>query len=198
MSTRTDLLAALAAIDSEIAEAEERIAGLRLERRGADALLKRLGVSTSDASEVPAPHVVETPRVRVDQSKFRLAEGNAKYVADVLANADEKGMSLGAIEQKLAAQGTPLDNDQVRSAVTYLKRKDLAETVTRGMWRMVREAPSPTDADSPTETVGLSNQLDLAPEGGEHTDGQGIHHDHRDDFAGRNGDRDHLGASVGH
>ncbi len=56
----------------------------------------------------------------------------------------------------------------------------------------------PKNADSPTETVGLSDQLDLAPNGGEHTDGQGSHHDHRIDFAGRNGDRDHLGASVGH
>lgn len=197
MSTRTDLLAALAAIDSEIAAAEERIADLRLERRGADALLKRLGVFISAGPEVPEPNtVVEIPRGREDQSEFRLSEGNAKYVADILARADEQGMSLGTIEYHLTMQGTPLNNDQVRSAVAYLKRKNLAEIVTRGMWRLVGAALGPTDAGSPTETVGLPDQSDLAPDGGEYTDGEGSHHGFRIDFAGRDGNRDDIGAPV--
>ena len=55
------------------------------------------------------------------------------------------------------------------------------------------------DAESPAgDAAGLSDLSDQTPEGGEHTDGQGSHHVHRDDLAGRNGDRDHLGAPVGH
>lgn len=83
----------------------------------------------------------------------------------------------------------------VRSALHQLKGSGAAVAAGRGLYRA---AKWPTDAASPTETVGLADGLEQMPEGGEHTDGQGSHHDHRDDLAGRNDDRDHLGAPVGH
>jgi len=83
----------------------------------------------------------------------------------------------------------------VRSALYQLKVSGVAVSHGRGIYRA---AKWPTDADSPAASVGLSDGSDQSPNGGEHTDGQGSHHDHRIDFDGRNGDRDHLGAPVGH
>ena len=37
------------------------------------------------------------------------------------------------------------------------------------------------------QRCGAPDQADRVPNGGEHTDGQGDHHDHRFDFVGRNG-----------
>ncbi len=83
----------------------------------------------------------------------------------------------------------------VRSALYQLKVSGVAVSRGRGIYQA---AKWPTDADSPTDAAGLSDGSDQSPEGGEHTDGEDHHHDHRIDFAGRNGDRDHLGAPVGH
>lgn len=166
MSTSTDLLAALAAIDSEIKVAEERVADLRLERRGAEALLKRLGVSmVVDAPVVTDPPTQSEPAPELEAHRS-LSTGNAKYVADILAT-DPGGLTLAVIESKSIATGHPLNYDQVRSAVTYLKRKGLAEQAGRGIWRLAVPAESPPDADSPAEGAGLSVLPIPTTEGGD-------------------------------
>jgi len=83
----------------------------------------------------------------------------------------------------------------VAAILSRLTRAGRIERSGRGAYRVPVD---PTNADSPAVDAGLSDELDLVPEGGENTDGQGSHHDHRDDLTGRNGDRDHLGAPVRH
>ncbi len=90
---------------------------------------------------------------------------------------------------------------------------DAAESLRKIVSRMVQEKKLvrekrdgrsynyglPQDASSSAVVAAeLLDEPVLTPSGGEHTDGQGSHHDHRDDLAGRDGDRDHLGAPVGH
>jgi hypothetical protein len=141
MSTTSDVRAILNQLDVEIAEAEKRLEDLRVERRGAEALLARL----------PAP----TTRART--SAPGQGTGNAEIVAEILADAPE-GIDLQAIEAATAERGTPLDYDQVRSAVTYLRRRGHAERVDRGVWRLWIDSisiPLPKDAESP-DAPGLS------------------------------------------
>lgn len=194
MSTRSDLLAALAEIDSEIRAAEERIADLRLERRGAEALLKRLGVSIQESPEEPAPRRVNIPRRPQGEGALsRLSEGNAKFVADVLVT-DPDGLTLAVIEAKTAEKGQPLNYDQVRSAVTYLKRKGLAEQAGRGVWRLVdTDSIAPQNADSPAVGAGLSVLPNPATEGGD--DGAAYPGDRDNQLPGWN-DRDSHHPSV--
>ena len=84
----------------------------------------------------------------------------------------------------------------VRSALYQLKMNGDVRLVGRALYL---HSKWNTNAESPAATIaGLSDAVDLTPIGGEHTDGQGSHHDHRFDFAGRHSDRDNLGAPVGH
>ncbi len=194
------LASALAQIDAEIATAERNLEHLRMQRRGAEAFMQRLGIpvpsATALSTEDASPTVTRPPRTASPGRSRAAAGGNTALVTEVLRRAPAEGVSLGETREALAREGYALDADQVRSAVTYLRRKGEAEPVARGRWRLVNmPVVGPSDADSPTvDAVGLSDGLDLTPEGGEHTDGQGSHHDHRVDLGGRNGDRDYLGA----
>jgi hypothetical protein len=136
MATRTDIHNALGQIDAEIAEVERTLEELRLQRRGAEALLARLPKLDRSASTVTAAR--------------RSSGGNAEIVVDVLANAPE-GLDLGAIEAAATEAGHPLDNEQVRSAVAYLRRRGDVERVRRGVWRLLIS----TNAES-AETPALS------------------------------------------
>jgi hypothetical protein len=135
MSTASDVQAVLRQLDTEIAEAEQHLDDLRVQRRGAEALLARLPASTA--------------RTRTPSTRQR-AGGNAEIVAAILATNPE-GMDLQDIENATSERGTPLDNEQVRSAVTYLRRRGDAERVGRGVWRSL----TPINAESP-EASGLS------------------------------------------
>ena len=59
-----------------------------------------------------------TARTRTPSTRQR-AGGNAEIVASIHAAVPE-GMDLQDIENATSERGTPLDNEQVRSAVTYL------------------------------------------------------------------------------
>ncbi len=179
MGTRDDLVAALGVIDAEIVEAEDRLESLRLERRGAEALLRRLQLPSDAESSTSSP-----PRPVISSS----VTGNAAIVADVLAGSPE-GLHLAEIEARTAEQGKPLGNDQVRGAVAYLKRINRAERRTRGVWRLV-----PTDTETASEAPEAVSVLpDLRPVGGDaHETGLD---DHRDDPARRNGDHP-TGTSI--
>ncbi len=107
-----------------------------------------------------------------------------------------------AVTEALTQAGRALNFTELHEAVSALLG-DVNEKSLRGtLPRMEREGkivkPQRGVYAPPTNAVGLSDLSDPSPEGGEHTDGQGSHHDHRFDIAGRDGDRDHLGAPVGH
>lgn len=74
------------------------------------------------------------------------------------------------------------------TAVTYLKRKGVAERASRGVWRLIVSEPS-TDADSPAVGAGLSVIPIPEPEGGE-TDAASAsdRQDHLSRWHDRNGD----------
>lgn len=135
MATRSDFQAALGQLDAEIVEAERHLEGLRLQRLGAEAFLARLP---------------DSGRTSPDRVSRRSSGGNAEIVAGILAEVPE-GLDLRAIEAAAEAAGHTLNNEQIRSAVTYLRRRGDAERVGRGVWRLL----TPTNAESP-EAPGLS------------------------------------------
>jgi hypothetical protein len=170
MSTRTELLSVVAAIDTEIAQAEQELETLRLQRIGAEALLRRMGLSAEPNPNTPSrssPTELTSP-----------SSGNAEFVASLLAG-NAEGLTLAAIEGLAAEHGKPLNNDQVRSAVTYLKRRGQAERLGRGLWRLVgAEARSDSDGTVPISELHIS--------GAEGTE---------EESAEDGGSRDHAGAS---
>jgi len=130
-------------IDSEIAEVSATLERLRVERVGVDALLNRLGLN-----DRPSPSRQSGPRVGATTGT-----GNTEVVRSVLAE-HPHGLDLRAIESAVADSGHELNGEQVRSAVTYLRRRGLAVRVERGVWRLVGPddlVPSntPTDTESP-------------------------------------------------
>jgi hypothetical protein len=139
---------ALAQIDAEIADTEQCLADLRLQRRGAEALLSRLGQSAPRAGTPTA--VGSAPVGSAPAPRPITGTGNAAFVYAILTSAPNE-LSLADIETAARERGRPLNNDQVRSAVTYLKRAGRTQNVGRGMWRPA----DPTDAESP-EAPGLS------------------------------------------
>ncbi len=165
MSTKTDVQAVLEQLDGEIAEAERNVAALRVERRGAEAILARL------------PHTgQESPRIDSDRAapstpRRRGFTGNASLVAEVLHMAGADGMDLQAIVAATAKSGTALDYEQVRAAVAYLRKQETAERISRGVWRLI----TPTDTDSPEDT-GLSVVPDSRQESGATRDGEHAAH----------------------
>jgi hypothetical protein len=97
---------------------------------------------------------------------------------------------LAAVSQ---VQGQDVNEKSLRGTLPRMEREGKLVKPQRGLYALPATTEGPTvDAVRPSDVSGP------APEGGEYTDGQGSHHDHRDDLRGRNGDHDHLGASVGH
>ncbi len=160
----TTLARALAEIDEEIAAAERSLEELRVQRRGAEAFMKRLGVPTpSTASPGDAPST-DGSAGRTPPARGHAAAGNTGAVADLLMRHPE-GIALAEIKHALARTGTLLDADQVRSAVTYLRRKGQAEPVSRGRWRLI--LPAPTNAEDPADAAaGSSGLIPVSQEGG--------------------------------
>jgi hypothetical protein len=124
MSELRRIEAIVAEIDDEVAATEHRLEQLRIERIGAQAILSRLRRTSGSAGGSAQP-----PQT----TEVKAPEGNLALVESILASAQEP-MHLNAIEAATARLGRPLNNEQIRSAVTYLKRKELAERVGRGTW----------------------------------------------------------------
>lgn len=96
-----------------------------------------------------------------------------------------------AVTEALTRQGGTLRFPDLLLGVSQVQGQDVNEKSLRGtLARMVREGKLvnpqrgvyalPTNAESLTvDAVRLSDASDQMPEGGEYTDGQGSHHDHR-------------------
>ncbi len=154
MSTGDDLVAVLDEIANEIATAEEWLEELRLQRRGVEAVLTRLHLLPAASAQ---PQQLSMPQRPSPTS--RANSGNTAIVADILRESPD-GLHLHMIEAKTVERGTPLDNEQVRGAVTYLKRVGRAERAGRGVWRLIS-----TDASGPVVA---------GPEGGASPDGEAL------------------------
>jgi len=192
-TTTTTFADALAQLDAEISATERALDDLRLQRKGAEAFMQRFGfdatVTADSASGVVAP---ASERV-VRPVRANSVTGYTGSVADLLVQHPE-GIALVEIKENLARQGTSIDADQVRSAVTYLRRKGQAEPVSRGIWRSV--SLTPTNAESPAAT-GLSVLAPATQEGGG-ASGTDTHRVRDDPSSWQAEHLDHdLGAPVG-
>jgi len=136
-----ELEVALAEIDADIAAAEQALDELRLQRLGAQALLARMG-NRPGRAESTAREPVATPP----------GTGPKDLVTNLLSR-HPAGLHINDIRSKLEVEGHALYSEQVRSAVTYLKRKGKAETVARGVWRLVGPDYAPTNAEATADTV---------------------------------------------
>lgn len=156
---------AIADIDREIESTEERLTELRIERRGAEAVRVRI---------VRLAHVAP---VAPTQER----SGNKAEVESILREFPD-GLSLSDLEGQAAERGLSLAGDQIRSAVTYLKRRGKAESPRRGHWRLVPPTNSETDADT-----SVSDGETTTGGGGEEGRAQDAH-DPDNDEAGWNSD----------
>lgn len=134
--TVADLRSRLYVLDSKIqkaraavARAEKDLATLLAQREGAEAFLALL-------SE-PEP------------ARSRTTNGGlSALVRDIIAEHPE-GISNGSIGAIAMSRGHELDNEQVRSAVTYLCRRGDAEKIGRGLTRL--KDAGPTDENGPSD-----------------------------------------------
>lgn len=129
MADTSELETAISEIDREIEVAEKRLAKLRLERLGADAILTRLNRGSRPSA--------------VSGASAGASAGNKSVVETILAEIPE-GLNLSDIAERAASRGVSLSGEQIRSAVTYLKRRGKAESPRRGHWRLI--APTDTEA----------------------------------------------------
>ncbi len=181
--TTTSISEAVHDLDAEIAEAEARLAALRQERTAAERFLRRLGVTASDSLQTRPPAHSNTQPVS--------GTSNTELVYDLLKQ-NPDGISLTELRRLLQEVGHEIDGDQVRSSVTYLRRKRQAEPLTRGTWRLV---PAPTNAEGPATTgpSAVPNPAATTQEGGG-ASGTGTHRV-RDDSPVRQ--TDHLAHAFG-
>ena len=148
--------AVLAEIDAEITAAEQGLDELRLQRLGAEALLARLRRNSPPSAGITPATSVHT--------------GNKDFIAALLAP-HESGLNIRDIEAKAAERGRELNSEQVRSALTYLKRRGKAERVARGVWRLVDldAADGPRDTSAPSvDAEGAEDRVTEQGEGGEY------------------------------
>ncbi len=153
------------------------------------------------SSGAVADFVTPSPKsvALVNEIKHNAAEGTVRHAVLGLFNAENRVLSndevVAAVAPLFPQRLADKLRTNVRSTLFQLVASGDLVKISRGQhiaskWRS-------TNAESPAP-AGLSDLSDQPPEGGEYTDGQGSHHDHRVDFVGRDGDRDHLGAPVGH
>lgn len=181
-------------------EAAAYLAELDAERERVQGFLTGLRpVLDEPDTATTTPQVAGLPASTGATTRTARTGGDAGYALRVMTGrADVDEWDTPSLLSAMQADGWTTDARSVENAVSAilsrLARSGRIERRRRGRYAV----PRPTNAESPAVEAGLSDEPDLLPEGGEHTDGEGSHHDHRDDLAGRNGDRDHLGAPVGH
>ena len=153
--------AVISEIDAEIAAAERHAVTLRIKRTGAEAVLHRLQQpaqpSTTTGTSQPRP-----------RDSISRATGNTDLVTSILASSDG-AMHLSEIETAARVLGRQLNNEQVRSAVTLLRKKGRAAGLGRGYWRLAEGVTQehPIDTEPPAATEGSvgdrSNSEDRSP-----------------------------------
>ncbi len=146
-----DLRQRLSRLDDDVthARAEYEAAGQRLaeaeKRRSGAAAFIALLEQEADASpaEPPAMTFGPLPRIR----KGSPATGVTAMVEEIM-RAHPDGIDIHDVQRIAGEQGHDLNGEQVRSAVTYLRRRGDAENVGRGVWRL-KPGASTQDSDGP-------------------------------------------------
>lgn len=136
-------------IESEIAVTEASLERLRLEKLGAQALMARMDKSRGTATLTGSGTRTAGGPAKSGTTPARL--GNKDFIEQMLRDFPE-GLHISDMQARALQAGRELNSEQVRSAVTYLKRKGKAETVTRGVWRLVG-ADAPTNAEATVSAV---------------------------------------------
>ncbi len=164
-------------------------------------IVTALDALTHSSSRAADDLVTTSPKsvALVDEIKRNATEGTVRHAVVDLFNAENKMLSNDEVVAAVAPRFPQRPADKLRTNVrsTLFQLVASGHLVKLGRGQHIASKWRPTNAESPAVTAGLSDLSDQTPEGGEYTDGQGNHHDHRIDFDGRNGDRDHLGAPVG-
>lgn len=149
--TIADLRARLVVIDTRIAKARQQLAraaaeveALEQQKAGAEAFITLLV-----EPEQPA-------RGRATSN------GITALVEGIMAEHPE-GIRLDQIQNVAHANGHDLDGEQIRSAVTYLRRKGDAENIERGVWRL-RRAFAQANGPAEAEPSSVVSSLPLATE----------------------------------
>jgi hypothetical protein len=148
-----DLRTKLAVFDAKVAKAErdlvaaqQRLAEARERRAGAQAFITVL------ESEMGHPH-------RPASSSG--TPGPTLVVESILRD-HPAGLDMASIQEIAVREG--VTGEQVRSAVTYLRRRGDAENMSRGVWRIAERA---TNEDGPAEARPLTlAPAPLSPEAG--------------------------------
>jgi hypothetical protein len=145
---------ALARLDADIAKAEQRLADLRLKRKGAEAFLVYMDTAKPSASRRAAP---AKPRRTVNQ-------GPADVVLSQMV--PRKVYTVDSTMAIAAEAGHNLSREQTRNALHYLVRKKEIRSPSRGHW-VLSDSGTPVAAGVPvgnhTEEGGGTRETTEAP-----------------------------------
>lgn len=150
--TIADLRQQLPVLDAEVARhaaakaaAEQAEHDARLKRAGAEALIQALEASERE-SGTSTPHG-STVHSSISARRGASTVGTTAVVENIIRT-HPNGIHIQEVGIIAAEQGHVIDSEQVRSAVTYLRRRGDAENIARGVWR---PTSPPTNTNGPTE-----------------------------------------------
>ena len=151
----------LAAARAGVEEALQKLAQAQAMRSGAEAFIGVLEAETVRPNAMSSLSALRRPAERT----FRQI-GPTDVVYRILSDHPE-GIDLHDVSRIADEQGSGLNAEQVRSAVTYLRRRGDAENVARGVWRLVGATPTnSTNSDiSNVEAMSPQAPTPTTPEG---------------------------------
>ena len=158
--SKNDLLERLGVLDEKIVRLEAELTDARAQRSGAVTFIESLPDDEDTQADVPTNVAVAdetTPTVgTIKHSRRAPATGTTDLVFQIIAEHPD-GIHIQDIGVAAGERGQQLDSEQVRSAVTYLRRRGDAENISRGVWKL-KDDTSPTNAEGPTDAAGPSEQ----------------------------------------
>lgn len=158
--SKNDLLELLGGLDEKIVRLEAELGAARAQRSGAVIFIESLPDDEDTQADLPTDVTVtdETaPTVRtIKHSRRAPAIGTTALVFQIISEHPD-GVHIQDIGAAADERGQQLDPEQVRSAVTYLRRRGDAENISRGVWKL-KDDTSPTNAEGPTDAAGPSEQ----------------------------------------
>jgi hypothetical protein len=146
MTTPSEFInATRARLDADIAAAEQRLADLLIKRKGLDALEDYI-----DTADSPKRIPPRTPLTVLD-GEGRSALGATDFVFSVFTPGTS--CTIDSMMTATAKAGRPMNRQQVRNALHYLRRKEMIQSPARGVWTRDAEVPAGTgtSVDNPTQ-----------------------------------------------
>jgi hypothetical protein len=167
-----DLRSRLALLDAEVQAKEAAVnatpegralVAARVLRDGAERFISALEAeAAANAAEaeviIDAEVIVDTDSRPLARRSFRHSIGNADIIGAIIAESPD-GIHLRDIQRIVAERGHDFDGEQVRSSVTYLRRRGDAENIGRGVWRPT----SPKAAVDKNDPAAEAGPFSIAP-----------------------------------